>query len=150
MKVLQDVKRGFGLAPISLNSAAGTALAIDAIGFNYLVVNVWLGVVGGAATVAKLTESDDNSTYRDITATYAGTTTVSTGSTGNGKLPQTADAGTLFRSHFVNLGGLRQRYFKYEITTGATTLVAVTYELYQGIQTPNSAAELGAVTYIVI
>ena len=120
----QGVREFINLAPISINSGAGTTLTVDTRGYNYAVVSVVLGVVGGAATVLKLTESDDDSSYRDIDATVASVTTVATGSTGNNRLPQTTDAGTIVRKFYVPLGGRRRRYLKPEVTPSTTDTTA--------------------------
>lgn len=132
----QNNKTAVALAPISLNSAAATTTTIDTLGYNYLVVEVSLGVVGGAATVLKLTESDSSgSGYSDISAFTA------SGSTGNLRLPQTGDAGTVIK-YFVNLAG-RKRYIKPEFTAGTTTLVAIKGELSRANQSPDSNTERG-------
>lgn len=146
----QGVREFINLAPISLNSAAGTTITCDTLGYNYAVVSVVLGVVGGAATVLKMTESDDNVSYRDIDATVASTTTVATGSTGNNRLPQTGDAGTIVRKFYIPLGGRRRRYLKPEITTGATTLVSITTRLYNGNQEPDTNTERNVATAIIL
>lgn len=133
---LQNCKTVVGLAPISINSGAGTALTIDTLGFQAMVVEVSFGVIGGAATVMKLQESDTDFSGADITAFTA------TGSTGDLRLPQTADAGKVFEYH-VKLGGSRKRYFQMQITTGATTIVGIKAHLYRANEVPNSTTERG-------
>ncbi len=140
----QNVKSYTVLAPISLNSAAGTSLDVDTKGYSYAVFTVSLGVVGGAATVMRVTECETTGgTFTAITGLSA------SGSTGNGRLPQTADAGTLFK-FFVPVQGIRKRYLNCEITTGATTLVSITCDLYRAEQSPNSATEMGVSGYLMI
>ena len=144
MIALQNVKSYTVLAPISLNSAAGTSLDVDTKGAAYAVFTVSLGVVGGAATVMRVTEcATDNGTFTAITGLSA------SGSTGNGRLPQTTDAGTLFK-FFVPINGARKRYLNCEITTGATTLVSITCDLLPLEQSPSSAAEMGVAGYLMI
>lgn len=144
MIALQNVKSYTVLAPISLNSAAGTSLDVDTKGAAYAVFTVSLGVVGGAATVMRITECETTGgTFTAITGLAA------SGSTGNGRLPQTTDAGTLFK-FFVPISGARKRYLNCEITTGATTLVSITCDLLPLEQSPSSATEMGVSGYLMI
>ncbi len=138
----QATKTVVGLAPISLNSAAGTALTCDTLGYNYMTVEVSFGVIGGAATVLKLQESESDFSGSDITAFTA------TGSTGNLRLPQTGDAGKVFKYH-VALGGARKRYFQMQITTGATTLVGIKFELSRANIVPISATDRGLAAVVI-
>lgn len=140
----QNVKSYTVLAPISLNSAAGTSLDVDTKGYAYAVFTVSLGVVGSAATVMRVTECETTGgTFTAITGLTA------SGSTGNGRLPQTTDAGTLFK-FFVPVQGARKRYLNLEFTSGTTTLVSITCDLYRAEQSPSSATEMGVSGYLLI
>lgn len=141
MHIPQACKTIVGLAPISLNSSAATALTCDTLGFNYAVATVTFGVIGGAATVFKIQESESDFSGADITA-FTGT-----GSTGNLRLPQTTDAGKVIEYH-VNLAS-RKRYLQFAITTGATTLVSVVWKLYRANQMPDSNTELGLAARVI-
>lgn len=138
------VKYVVGLAPISLNSAAATALSADTAGYNYWTCIVQLGVVGGAATVLRITE-DTVSTGGTPTAIGGNYTSV--GTTGDGRLPQTADAGKIF-IFSGPCGGPRKRYLYCELTTGATTLASVTWVLSRANQSPNTDTERNVASYI--
>lgn len=138
---IQNAKYVVGLAPISINSGAATALTCDTLGFNYATAVVTFGVIGGAATVFKIQESATDFSGADIAA-FLGA-----GSTGNLRLPQTGDAGKVF-VYNVQLGGPRLRYLQFAITTGATTLVAVDWILTRGNQAPDTNTERGVAAFV--
>ena len=138
----QNCKTVTGLAPISLNSAAATALTVDTLGYAYAVATVQFGVIGGAATVFKIQESESDFSGSNITA-FTGS-----GTTGNLRLPQTSDAGLLFEYH-VHLRKNRMRYLQFAITTGATTLVSVTWKLWRADQMPSSNTDLGLAARVI-
>jgi hypothetical protein len=127
------------LHPVSLNSAAGTTAAIDTKGWRHLRIVVNLGAVGGAATVFRLQESNDDGSadaYVDITGMVAA------GTTGDTRLPQTTDANKPVIFDLSLLG--RDRYIDFQITSGATTVVSATAILSRGEQAPDTATEKGA------
>lgn len=133
---IQNAKMVVGLAPISLNSAAATALTVDTRGFSYAAMVCTLGVVGGAATVFKIQESATDFSGADVSG-YVGS-----GSTGNTRLPQTGDAGkTIIWG--LPLGGSRLRYLQLAVTTGATTLISVQWFLFRANESPNTNTERG-------
>ncbi len=139
----QNAKYVVGLAPISLNSGAATPLTCDTLGHNYAFCVITLGVVGGAATVMKVQESESDFSGADITALTA------VGTTGSLRLPQTTDAGKTF-VYGIQLGGSRKRYYQLAITSGATTLWSVQWILTRANQTPNSVTEAGVAGYVFI
>ena len=140
----QNVKSYTVLAPISLNSAAGTSLDVDTKGAAYAVFTVSFGVMGGDCTVLRVTECETTGgTFTAITGLTC------SGDTGNGRLPETTDAGTLFK-FYLPINGQRKRYLNCEVTTGATTLVSITCDLYRLEQSPSSAAEQGVAGYLMI
>lgn len=121
MITLQGAKFVSALAPISLNSAAATALAIDTAGWHHLTLLWHFGVIGGDATVADITECDTSG------GSYSAAITGSAFS----PLPATAtDAGKIFAT-FIDLRK-RTRFIKIHLTTGATTLIAITGILTRG------------------
>lgn len=143
MKETQNLTFHNALSPQSLNSAAGTTTTKDVTGYRYATVVAKFGAVGGAATVMKLTESDDDSSYSDVNGA------VSSGSTGNGRLPQTGDANKYF-IWYVRLGGTRKKYLKPEVTTGATTLVSIDVILSDSLISPDTIAERGVTSQIFV
>ena len=137
MESLFNTKIAKGLAPISLNSAAATAIAIDAAGYSALRVFAGFGVIGGDATVFKLQECETTGgTYTDITGADFTVSPLA--------VPATAtDAGKQFIID-VKLGGSRKRFFKLQITTGATTLVCSYAILARADHQSLVATDLGA------
>lgn len=111
----QKAKYVVAIAPAAiLDDTSATATAIDCRGFNYLEIPIQLGATDIAVTALKLQESDDNSTYADITgATFDGGTNVD-GTTL--ALPSATDDNQphVFQ---VNLVG-RKRYVKVVCTFG--------------------------------
>jgi len=144
MNMAQDLKFNNALSPQSLNSAAGTTTTTDTTGFKYATVVAKFGAVGGAATVLKLTECDTSGgSYSDITGA------VSSGSTGDGRLPQTGDANKYF-IWYVRLGGTRKPFLKPEVTTGATTLVSIDVILSDAFIGPDTIAERGVTSQVFV
>jgi hypothetical protein len=126
---LQDCKFHKMLAPISINGAAATTLAVDAIGAGHLTVIIMLGVVGADADAVKLQESNDDSSYVDVAG--AASTVV------------TGNAGTII-VWSIPLRGTRRRYFKPVIDPGAAaTLVSALAITHQHPNAPTSATEAG-------
>lgn len=139
---IQNVKWVVGLAPISTNSGAVTPLTVDTLGFNYATMIATFGVIGGAATVFAIQESESDFSGSAITA-FTGV-----GTTGNLRLPQTADAGKTFVYH-VALGGTRMRYLQMLCTTGATTLLSVQWALSRANAVPITNANRGVTAMVI-
>lgn len=143
------------VVPQSITGAA-TCTKIDTydstngIKYSHVVIDVIAGSMANAWSSLKLTESDDDSTYRDIDATVAAVTTVATGTTGNNRLPQTADASSVVRRFIIKIDGTRQRYIKPAFNTGAgASLCAVVGYRLHGDQMPNSNSERGVSSTLV-
>jgi hypothetical protein len=127
------------LNPISINSGAATTASIDTKGWRHLRVVVSFGVIGSAATVFELKESNDDAVadaYVVITGMQA------SGSTGDTRLPQTTDANKPAIFDLSLLG--RERYIDLFLTTGSTTLVSAVAILSRGESAPDTATEKGA------
>lgn len=144
------------VVPQSITGAA-TTTAIDTydstagIKYNAIMIDVVAGSMANAWSSLKLTESDDNSTYRDITASNAAVTTVATGTTGDNRLPQTSDASKVVRRFIIKLDGTRQRYIKPEFNTGAgASLCSVVAYRFFGTEMPSSNAERGVQSTLVL
>lgn len=146
MNTVQDLKIVNALSPQSLNGAAGTTNYADTAGFRYAMVVAKFGTIGAAAaTVLKVTECDTSGgTYTDITGA------VSSGTTGDGRLPQPADDDVYFY-FFIRLGGTRKRYLKPEFTAGAAaTLVSIDVILSDALIGPDTKAERGATSQVFV
>lgn len=143
MNALQNVKVVNVTPPAAIKDAASfSTTSIDTAGFGKLAVYFSLGATDIAMTALKLQESDDDSSYGDITGcTY--------GASGSPALPTSDDDNKVF-GFFVNLAG-RKRYIDVVATAGdgATgtygSCIAVLYN-GEGI---NSATERGLAANII-
>lgn len=146
MNEAQNLKFQNALSPQSVTGAPATTTAIDCSGFRYATVVVKLGAVGAAGvTVLKLTECDTSGgTYSDITDA------VSSGTTGNGRLPQGGDDDTYF-IFYVRLGGTRKPFLKPEITAGANAvLMSIDVILSDALIGPDTIAERGVTSQLFV
>ena len=117
-----------------LNNAAVTCASIDRRGFDYAVIRLSLGATDIALTTLKLQESDDNSTFTDISGADFSVAPLT--------LPTSGSSNTLWEWQ-VDLRGSRKRYLRAAITIGNGSLgafVSVTAELGRAEQAPYSAA----------
>jgi hypothetical protein len=118
-----------------VDNAGFTTAAIDTLGFRYLTIVVFLGALDIALTVFKLRESDDNSTYSDVTgANYAVDST----------LPAATDDNKMFAFQ-VDLRG-RKRFIDLSMTGGdgtAGTYAAVFAVLSRPESYPNTPEARG-------
>jgi len=116
-----------------INNAAVTCASVDRRGFDYAVIRLALGATDVALTTLKLQESDDNSTFTDITGADFSISPLS--------LPTNASSNTLWEWQ-VDLRGTRKRYLRPAITIGNGSLgafVSVTVELSRAEQAPYNA-----------
>ena len=137
MRSLQNCRVFNHSAPISLtNTTSAVTNVIDTVGMSGgdLAIIVTFGATAGNFTVLKVQESDDNSSFSDVTGCVVGTSTDIDG--GATDLPDGTndDAGTyLFH---IALTESRKRYLKVvatEDSTGASLFSVV------GIVTPNAS-----------
>ena len=143
MNALQNVKVVNVTPPAAIKDAASfSTTSIDTAGYGKLAVYFSLGATDIAMTALKLQESDDDSSYNDISGcTY--------GASGSPALPTSDDDNKVF-GFFVNLAG-RKRYIDVVATAGdgATgtygSCIAVLYN-GEGI---NSATERGLVANLI-
>ncbi len=137
MRNLQNCRVFNHSAPISLtNTTSAVTNVIDTVGMNGgdLLIIVSLGVTNGNFTALKVQESDDNSSYADVTGCVVATSTDIDGAATDLPDGTDDDAGTyLFQ---IALTHTRKRYFKVVATednTGASLISVV------GVVTPNAS-----------
>ncbi len=126
MLPLQNIKI-YNLTPpaAKVNNASVTVASLNCIGSDYATIIVSFGTIDIAATVCKLQESDDNSTWVDITGG------------GMSPLPTSSD-GTKQFVFFVDLKA-RKQYLNLVLTIGNGTtgafvdVVAILSRLEQGV-----------------
>lgn len=122
-------------APISVTGATATSLIVDTLGFSYVDVIAFFGLIGAAGVTALKVQEDDASDGNTATDIPEATFT--------GILPVDADDGKAF-SCKIPLGAGRKRYLKLVMTVGANaSLVSAFALLHRADEVPNTAAERG-------
>jgi len=140
-----DVKWVNLLTDQTKDNGAFTAVAVDRRGYDYAELALVFQNVPANVAGIKLQDSDDNSSYGDVTPSVVGTAKQITGD--DSVLPTAAagdDTITLFKIDLRN----RKRYFKLVVTAGngsgtATELTAVA-RLSRAKKSPITAADHGA------
>ncbi len=143
MVELQNIRLANMLPAVSANAAAFTTTAADSLATgiksDYATIIVNLGAMASALTVLKLTESDDNSSYGDVTGFVGGT---------NFTLPSATDDNK-FVVFQVDMRG-RKRYLKVEATAGSGAIVmSISCVFSRGKVGKNSAADSGALALVI-
>lgn len=143
MVALQNIRLANMLPAVSANGAAFTTTAADSLATgiksDYATIIVNLGAMASALTVLKLTESDDNSTYADVTGFVGGT---------NFTLP-TATDDNKFVVFQVDMKA-RKRYLKVEATAGVGAIVmSISCVFSRGKVGTNSAADSNALALVI-
>ncbi|HEX4123740.1 MAG TPA: hypothetical protein VHY37_03375 [Tepidisphaeraceae bacterium] len=119
-----------------INNLAVTCTAVDRKGFDYAVAKLFIGANDIGLTVAKLQESDDDSTWTDIPGADFSIA---------GELPGSSAVNETWLWD-VDLRG-RKRYLRPALTVGSGgsgAYVTVVFELSRAEQMPHTAAERGA------
>jgi hypothetical protein len=125
-----------------VDNTSYTVIDVDTLGWDYAVINCYIGALDIAFTALKVQESDDDSTYADITATVMGTANNDTGSAST--LPSATDDNKFF-GFFVDMRG-RKRYLRLVATIGDGTaggFLTAWAELWRGEDSPRTAAQAG-------
>ncbi|HXE52770.1 MAG TPA: hypothetical protein VN541_07125 [Tepidisphaeraceae bacterium] len=127
-----------------INNSAVTCASIDRRGFDYAVVRVAIGATDIGFTTFKLQESDDNSTFTDISGADYSVSPLT--------LPSSSNSNTTWEWQ-VDLRGSRKRYLRPAITIGNGTsgaFVAAEAELFRAEQTPYNASNEGLAGVAVV
>jgi len=140
---LQNCKVAALINPVLKDNGAVTTAAVDCAGYDTALAIIQLGAVDIQLTALKLTESDNNSSYSDVSgADFNGSTTID-GSAAS--LPD-ANASNTIRLIQIDLRK-RKRYLKLSATVGdGTTGAYISGALVLGNaeQSPSSSTECGA------
>jgi hypothetical protein len=97
------------------DNASFTVTSTDTLGYSKATFVFALGASDIAMAALKLQESDDDSSYADVTGLVYGTSTNIAGSTS--ALPSATDDNKIYLLHIANLSG-RKRYLKLVATAG--------------------------------
>ena len=143
MNALQNVKVVNVTPPAAIvDNASFTTNSIDTAGYGKLAVYFSLGATDIAMSALKLQESDDDSSYGDITGCVYG-------ASGYAALPTATDDNKVF-GFFVNLAG-RKRYIDVVATAGdgsTGTYGSCIAVLYNG-EGINTATERGLAANLI-
>lgn len=132
-----------------LDDASATGQTIDCLGFNYCEITAMLGATDIAMTALKVQESDDDSSYSDVTGLVYGTSTNDAGSTST--LPSATSDNGLF-GFMIDLRG-RKRYLKLVATFGDGTAggyIAALANLTRASQGKATATAAGYAQRLVV
>lgn len=140
----QNIKFARVLDPVSGTGAVTMDDDIDTNGYNHATIVVHVGAIAAAMTALKVQESDDDSTYTDISGATADGGTETDGTTA--ALPDTADTIHVFN---INLVG-RKRYLRVVCIRGGTTVMSICGLLTRGEEASNVPATNGAATAITV
>jgi hypothetical protein len=143
MVALQNIRVANMLPAVSANGAGFSTTGVDSVALgvksDYATIIVNLGAMASALTVLKLTDSDDNSTYGDVTGFIGGT---------DFTLPTQTDDNK-FVVFQVDLRK-RKRYLKVEATAGAGAIVmSITCVFSRTKIGTNSATDSGALALVI-
>ena len=135
--------RVVGDVPAAAIGATATAtLTIDTIGYDHASVSVLRAANASTvfASVIKVEESDDNSSYSNVTALVGG-------GTGGFTIPAIAASATGSAS-ILKLDvdtKAKKRYLKVSYTPGASATVAIVAQLGRGEVSPETNAQAGVI-----
>ena len=132
-----------------VDNASWTVVTIDRKGFDYVEITCILGATDIAAVALKVQESDDDSSYSDVSGLVFGTSVNDTGSTST--LPSATDDNKLFG--FAIDCKARKRYVKLVATGGdgtAGAFMAALATLSRAEQGPLTAAQAGYSQRLVV
>ena len=149
-KALQSAKYVNAIPPAAiLDDASATAVAVNTQGYAQANFLISLGATDIAMTALKVQESDDDSSYADVTGAIFGTSADPTGTTSS--LPSATDDNKVF-GIFVDLKG-RKKYLKLVATFGNGTAggyCSAICVLTQGSVQNHTAAGLNVGNYLVV
>jgi hypothetical protein len=139
---LQNNKIVGDVPAAAIGATATATLTIDTIGYDAASVAVVRASNSSTAfaNVIKIADSDDNSTYTDVTALVGG-------GTGGFTIPAIAASATGSAS-ILKLDvdcKSRKRYLKVSYTPGASANVAIVARLGRGEEAPTTASDAGVI-----
>ncbi len=132
---LQNVKFAAAKHPASENGTAADGVTIDTLGYHSLTVIVQAGAVGANMDSLKMQNSDDGSTWGDVT-------------NGAFTAPTTSAANTVAAGFFTVPA---KRYYRVQSDAGASvTLLSALAILQRANQSPETATERGLGQQIIL
>jgi hypothetical protein len=128
----------------AIGATATATLTIDTIGYDHASVAVLRASNASTvfANVIKVEESDDNSTYTNVTALVGG-------GTGGFTIPAVSSTSATSILKMDIDTRAKKRYLKVSYTPGATATVAITARLGRGEESPISNTDAGVIGRVV-
>ncbi|MGA1399296.1 MAG: hypothetical protein ACO38P_02795 [Phycisphaerales bacterium] len=124
----------------AIGATATATLTIDTLGYDHVSVNVLRASNSSTvfANVIKVEESDNNSSYSNVTALVGG-------GTGGFTVPAVSDTATSAVLKMDIDTKSKKRYLKVSYTPGASATVAMVARLGRGEVAPVTASEAGVI-----
>lgn len=128
------------LPTAAIGSTATSTLTIDRLGYDHVSVAAIRASNASTvfASVLKVEESDDNSSYSSVTALVGG-------GTGGFSIPAVSDTNNAAIVKMDIDCRAKKRYLKVSMTPGASATLALTARLSQAEEAPVSASDAGVI-----
>lgn len=132
------------LPTAAVGSTATSTLTIDRLGFDHVSVSAIRASNASTvfASVLKVEESDDNSSYSNVTALVGG-------GTGGFSIPAVSDTNSAAIVQVDIDCRARKRYLKVSMTPGASATLGIVASLSQAEVAPTAAAGKGLIGWVV-
>jgi hypothetical protein len=132
------------LPTAAVGSTATSTLTIDRIGFDHVSVSAIRASNASTvfASVLKVEESDDNSSYSNVTALVGG-------GTGGFSIPAVSDTNSAAIVQVDIDCRARKRYLKVSMTPGASATIGIVAGLSKAEVAPTAAAGKGLIGWVV-
>lgn len=144
----QDVNKSYHIPPAArVNNASFSLLSpgyIDSFGYSSVRFDIGLGATDIAMAALKVQESDDHSTWSDVTGADF--------SVSPATLPASTDSNHVF-SILIPVNGLRKRYFKLVATAGngaSGTFLTCLVTLGNPLNAPATTAARGYTQELIV
>ena len=132
------------LPTAAVGSTATSTLTIDRLGFDHVSVSAIRASNASTvfASVLKVEESDDNSSYSNVTALVGG-------GTGGFSIPAVSDTNSAAIVQVDIDCRARKRYLKVSMTPGASATIGIVAGLSKAEVAPTAAAGKGLIGWVV-
>jgi hypothetical protein len=132
------------LPTAAVGSTATATLTIDCIGYDHASVTVLRASNASTvfANVVKVEESDDNSSYSNVTALVGG-------GTGGFTIPAVSNTSVTSVLKMDIDTRAKKRYLKVSYTPGVTATVAIVGSLGRAEESPTTNSEAGVISRVV-
>ena len=128
------------LPTAAVGATATSTLTIDRLGYDHVSVSAIRASNASTvfASVLKVEESDDNSSYSNVTALVGG-------GTGGFSIPAVSDTNNAAIVKMDIDARAKKRYLKVSMTPGASATIGIVAHLSKAEEAPVSASEAGVI-----